>query len=144
MNGDHLFRISLNDRLSTYFKWHEVLWLPKWGIHCFPTDEVRENLIQFFHEKIDPIRSYIDKPFIVVSGYRPRAYNDFIKGATLSQHCLGRAVDVRVEGMTGDALRMALRPVLERFKVRVEDLPGASWVHIDNGVVGPSGRFFKP
>ena len=33
---------------------------------------------------------------------------------------------------------------LERLKIRMEDAPNNNWIHIDLGIVGKTGRFFKP
>ena len=48
----------------------------------------------------------------------------------LSAHCLGRAVDFDVQGMTAEEVRTWLvRKDLFNFKIRLE--AGVNWVHID-------------
>lgn len=46
-------------------------------------------------EVLEEVRYYYAGPLIVVSGYRPPAYNTKIGGAKASQHMEGRAADVR-------------------------------------------------
>jgi hypothetical protein len=62
----------------------------------------------------------------------------------MSAHTLGMAVDFSVATLKADEVRELLKPELERLKIRMEDLPGSTWVHIDTREPGGSGRFFKP
>lgn len=49
--------------------------------------------------KLEELRAAIGKPILVTSGCRCRKYNQTIGGATASQHLLGTAADVTVQGM---------------------------------------------
>ena len=94
------------------------------------------------------IRYYVGAPIFVTSGLRPGKYNEYIGGAKRSQHTMGKACDFWVVGYEGkdgsDAVRELLKPKLEDFGIRMENLPGATWVHIDLRKPGKSGRYFKP
>lgn len=57
---------------------------------------------------LEALRVALGKPVLIVSGCRCRAYNDRCGGARSSQHLLGTAADVRVEGMSPDALVAAV------------------------------------
>ena len=62
--------------------------------------EVVVNL-QLLAEQLQILRDFIGKPITINSGYRSPHYNDVvIKGAKRSQHKLGTAADIRVEGVS--------------------------------------------
>ena len=84
------------------------------------------------------------KPMSVTSCLRPELYNAFVKGSERSYHMQGRAIDFEIRDVPADEIRELLKPKLDEFGLRMEDLPGSSWVHLDDGEPGPSGRFFKP
>lgn len=128
---------------SKHFKWKEALWLPQWGFHSLPTQDIALNIIETAN-RMDAIRNIIVKPIYVTSWYRPLAYNRLIGGAKSSYHTSGLAVDFIVKGYQSDAVRELLIDFLEKLEIRMEDLSGASWVHIDLGKPMKTGRFFKP
>ncbi len=127
------------------FKWRDALWCNQWGVHVLPGSKlIQENIIATA-EKLQNIRDILGKPIIPTVWYRPEVYNKLIGGAKLSYHVQGLAVDFIVKGIGSDAVREILLEHLDRLDIRMEDLDGASWVHIDLGKVGPSRkRFFKP
>lgn len=45
-------------------------------------------------EALEVLRGIVGKPLNIVSGYRTKATNAAVGGATNSQHCRGRAVDL--------------------------------------------------
>lgn len=126
-----------------YFRWKEVLYLNRWGIHVLPTDVQYLNLIKVC-KKADLVRAYLDTPMTITSALRPTKYNELIGGARFSHHKLGKALDFQCRKIKPDRIRELLEPVLDDFEIRMEDLPGSSWVHIDIAEPGKTGRFFKP
>ena len=50
-------------------------------------------------ELLQILRDRINKPIVIVSGYRTKEYNKKIKGAPNSYHLKGQAADIRVEGV---------------------------------------------
>jgi len=44
------------------------------------------------------LRDYVNKPITINSGYRSPSYNEKIGGAKSSQHLLGKAADIVIEG----------------------------------------------
>jgi hypothetical protein len=61
-------------------------------------------------ECLEKIRVAVGKPVKITSGYRSWGYNSrlyrqvYKKRPTLSQHCSGRAADIRITGMSGNEI----------------------------------------
>lgn len=136
------------DKVAKYFTVKEALFLPTWNRLANEedglNDKVKVSLIKTF-AILDKVRELFNKPVIVHVAYRPAPYNALVKGAKRSAHIFGLAVDFHVAGISCDEARRILASKLEEFKIRMEDLPGSSWVHIDTRVVYRGcPRLFKP
>jgi len=144
MKPDHLEEF-LESKIGDckHFKWSEALWLPTWQIHVLPDEDVAKNIIETAN-KLESIRAILGKPIKVTSWYRPAEYNKAIGGAKLSAHQEGLACDFHAKGLKADAVREILVDYLARLDIRMEDLEGANWVHIDLKSPSKNGRFFKP
>lgn len=138
-------RLALNENVPgcKNFTWKEVLYLPQWKIHAFPTPAQYQNLI-FTVSRLELIRKYIGLPIQITSGLRPDVYNKLIGGARLSAHVTGDAVDFSIRNLKADRVREILEPILADFEIRMEKLPDSNWVHIDTRAPGVSGRYFYP
>ena len=138
------FEIDLDQSLPgcKNFTWREALYCPRWNIHAVPTADVIRRITNFA-PKVQIVRDFLGLPMLTESWWRPPKYNALIGGAQFSEHMDGGALDFKCPGMSGDQLRHMLQPKLEEFGLRMEDLPGASWVHIDDKEPG-NKRFFKP
>lgn len=81
------------------------------------------------------IREHFGKPVTITSGYRTAAHNATVGGAKSSQHLLGRAADIRVEGVSVEdvaAYAESLMPDwggVGRYPVKAGRATG--WVHVD-------------
>ena len=64
------------------------------GISNKPSGEHLSNLIQIATKIFQPVRDHFQKPIVVSSGYRSKALNDLIGGASGSQHSKGEALDL--------------------------------------------------
>jgi D-alanyl-D-alanine dipeptidase len=68
------------------------------GIKNLPTEEHIANLKKLAENIFEPIRINFRQPIRISSGYRSQALNAAIGGATNSQHSLGEAIDIDMEG----------------------------------------------
>ena len=81
------------------------------------------------------IREHFGKAVTITSGYRTAAHNAAVGGAKSSQHLLGRAADIRVEGVSvEDVAAYAERLMPDwggvgRYPVKADRAAG--WVHVD-------------
>lgn len=63
-----------------------------------------ERLAQFLEE----VRKVLGKPVVISSGYRGPEVNAHVGGSKNSQHMVGCAADIRVPGMSPDAVCKAI------------------------------------
>jgi uncharacterized protein YcbK (DUF882 family) len=62
-------------------------------------DEVLFN-VQRLANQMQQLRTHLNKPVNINSGYRSISHNEAIGGSLNSQHILGKACDITVQGMT--------------------------------------------
>ncbi len=70
------------------------------GIDNSPTPEHIENMKVLAEKIFQPIREHFDRPIFVSSGYRSKALNTAIGGSQTSQHSIGEAIDIDMDGTT--------------------------------------------
>lgn len=81
------------------------------------------------------IREHFGKPVTITSGYRTAAHNRAVGGAPYSQHCYGRAADIRVAGVPVEQLAAYAETLLPgtggigRYPAKAGRAAG--WVHVD-------------
>lgn len=115
-----------NHRLAPDFKVRELRCRD--GTDTVMVDEVLTVVLQC-------IREHFGKPVVITSGYRTAAHNAAVGGAKSSQHMLGRAADIRVEGVSvEDVAAYAERLMPDwggvgRYPVKAGRATG--WVHVD-------------
>jgi len=68
------------------------------GISNEPTAEHLENFKKLALHVFQPIREHFLVPIHISSGYRSKALNAAIGGASSSQHCTGEAIDIDMDG----------------------------------------------
>ena len=84
---------------------------------------------------LQAIREHFGKPITITSGYRTAAHNAAVGGAKSSQHLLGRAADIQVQGVSVEdvaAYAESLMPDwggVGRYPVKAGRAKG--WVHVD-------------
>ena len=84
------------------------------------------------------IREHFGKPVYITSGYRTAAHNAAVGGSKSSQHLLGRAADLHVEGVPVAAVAayaenlLPSRGGIGRYpKDAAHPKRSTGWVHID-------------
>lgn len=77
---------------------------------------------------LEKIRKVVCKPITITSGYRSLTLNRALKSADTSQHILGCAADIKVQGMTPDELVKAIIQSDIQFDQMIREFD--SWVHI--------------
>ena len=113
-------------RLAPYFKVRELRCRD--GSDTVMVDETLTVVLQC-------IREHFGKPVTITSGYRTAAHNEAVGGAKSSQHLLGRAADIRVQGVSVEdvaAYAESLMPDwggVGRYPVKAGRATG--WVHVD-------------
>lgn len=70
------------------------------GINNEPPNIAIENLRLLCIRILQPLRDFIGRAITISSGYRCIKLNGLVGGVITSQHVIGKAVDIKVEGMT--------------------------------------------
>lgn len=106
---------------------------------CVP-DSLIPN-VQALAEQLEILRVHIDRPIVIVSGYRSAAHNKRIKGAARSQHLYAKAADIRVAGYSSPELDRDILELIAAGKLRDGGVGlYSSWVHYD---IGKPGRRWR-
>lgn len=103
------------------------------GIDNTPPPELLPRLIMLA-EMLERIRSTVNAPVIVSSGYRCPELNALVGGATTSDHPQGHAADI-IAPRFGSATELArllapLVSVLSIGQIILEGVKGKQWVHV--------------
>jgi len=92
---------------------------------------VKESLKQLCEQILEPLRLHLGKPVNITSGYRCPRVNKKKKGSKNSQHMLGEAADINVEGMTNLEIIAAIKLLLLPIDQCIEEF--GQWVHVSYG-----------
>lgn len=68
------------------------------GVSNMPTPEHIENLKLLANNIFEPIREHFNVPIRISSAYRSNILNKSIGGANKSQHSIGQAIDIDMDG----------------------------------------------
>ena len=100
-----------------------------------PNDAEMANLV-LLAEFLEKVKSLLDgKPIMVNSAFRSKQVNDSVGSKDTSQHRTGCAADIRVPGMTPDAVVRALVASKLPFDQVIREFD--AWTHIS---VSPTPR----
>lgn len=93
--------------------------------------EVFNNILLLVKE-LQTLRDFIGKPITINSGYRSPEYNNKIGGASRSQHLLGKAADIRVEGVSPRELRGVIEELIKDGRLSFKGIGAYSnFTHVD-------------
>lgn len=153
--------VPLEDYITNekHFKWKEALWLPSLKCYHSPSKEEVAN-IKSLCLKLDSVRKFIGKPFVIHCWIRPSKtkdesgkhnginYNAVVNGSKASSHIPGLAVDFHVEGMSVDEVMALIKPKLPEFTLAAENNSisnGRNWIHLQNKILKDgTWRVFNP
>lgn len=104
-----------------------------------PNAKEKEKLTNLCNQILEPIRSRYGKPIKINSGFRSKAVNKAVSGATNSQHCLAEAADIEdaASRENNDALFNTIKSMIENCELTVGQLiweygnnKRPNWVHV--------------
>lgn len=79
--------------------------------------EAQFNNIQELAKSLQALRDELGKPINITNAYRSRAHNAAIGGTKNSQHTLGKAADIYVEGYKPKELAKVIEGLIEDGKM---------------------------
>lgn len=117
-------------KLSEHFTLAEMC-ATSTGLPNNPTPAVQANLTKLCRNVLEPTRIMTGEPLIITSGYRSRAVNIKVGGATNSYHLTGLAADIRVRS------EQYAQTLLDIFALNThvdlalyEHSKTAKWIHV--------------
>jgi zinc D-Ala-D-Ala carboxypeptidase len=98
------------------------------GLDNTPNPSNQQNLVRLanFLEEVKKVLG--GKPIMINSAYRGPLVNAAVKGSKNSQHLIGCAADIRVPGMTPDAVCRAIIASELQYDQLIREFD--SWTHI--------------
>ena len=98
-------------QIGRFFSWAELTVsgaAARLGLDNTPPPAVQPAMQRLVEVVLDPLRAALGRPVRVTSGYRAPTVNRAINGSPTSQHMLGEAADIKVEGVSAEALATAI------------------------------------
>lgn len=114
------------------------------GIDNTPNDHEIENLKRLCNCILEPLRDIVGKPIHINSAYRNAEVNRLVGSKSTSQHVLGCAADIIVDGITTDELVKAIigsgLPYDQVIREYAKTNGTGGWVHVSV----PNTKDMKP
>jgi hypothetical protein len=79
-------------------------------------------------ELLENVRALFDKPIRINSAYRSITVNSLLGSKPTSQHCIGCAADIRIDGLTPDQIIKKIIKSDIQYDQLIREFD--SWVHI--------------
>lgn len=80
--------------------------------------QVLEN-VKLLAKELQVLRDFVGKKITINSGYRSKAYNATLKGASpKSQHLLGKAADITIAGMSPKQVAETIEKLIQQGKMK--------------------------
>ncbi len=98
------------------------------GFDNTPDEIAISNLTRLCSQILEPIRDIVHKPVQVTSGYRSPTVNALIGSKPTSQHTVGCAADIKVQGVASDVLIKAIIGAGLPYDQVIREYD--SWVHV--------------
>lgn len=101
------------------------------GLDNTPDTPAIGDLHDLVRYVLDPLREALGAPVLVNSGYRSEAVNKAVGGVRTSQHCLGQAADIHVNGMSVAELVRTVVDLHLPYDQLIDEY--GYWVHVSYG-----------
>ncbi len=119
------------DKKVKNYGWDNVKHFKKSEFNCkcgCGLNNMNLNVVQI----ADQIRDYFGKPCIVNSGSRCSKHNKSVGGVSNSRHLSGKAIDIYIQGISGNTLLSYTKQLVNQGKLRYTYLiSNSNAVHID-------------
>jgi hypothetical protein len=102
------------------------------GVSNMPTPEHLENFKLLAEKVFEPIREHFGVPIHISSGYRSKELNKAIGGSSSSQHLLGQAIDIDMDGSSSGVTNKQVFDFIIKnldFDQAINEF-NYSWVHV--------------
>jgi len=86
-------------------------------IESYEQDVAVQDNLQILAEQLQVIRDYIAKPITINIAYRPEFWERLRGRSGTSQHCLGKAADITVRGMSTKVLHQIILNLIKEGKI---------------------------
>lgn len=123
--------LSPNFSLEEMIRSDEALRL---AINNAPGELERDNLRRLCVQVLEPLRAALGRPIVVTSGYRDPVLNTIVGGSKTSDHCAGRAADIKVPGMSPREVCESIRLLELPYKQVIHEF--GAWCHVS---IPPAG-----
>lgn len=101
-----------------------------------PTPDIVANLELLCVNVLQPIRDFFTYPVKINSAYRCVELNQLIGGKPNSEHCLGMAADIEIDGVSNYDLALYIKDNLKYTQLILEFYtmgdPTSGWVHVSH------------
>src|SRR5262245_13244853 len=121
------------DQLTVHFAVSEFAQKSRQGISSqpYPAEWINERLRPLC-DALEALRTILERPIKVISGFRSEEYNKAIGGARLSQHVQGRAADIVIPGVDAQVVHDMALDLYKAGRLNIGglgDYPG--FTHVD-------------
>lgn len=99
-------------QLTTHFSLDEL----RCSCDCAVPPRILDRL-RTLAQSLEIIRAEIQRPLLVISGFRCAERNARVGGAPASRHLMGDAADLQARGMTGAELRRVAESLIAARKI---------------------------
>lgn len=93
-----------------------------------PSSLVEIHIKELCLNVLEPLRAHLNRPIRITSGYRPEWLNKAIGGSASSQHMIGQAADIVVDGVPPDLVAKTLIDAGIEFDQLIVEF--GRWVHV--------------
>jgi uncharacterized protein YcbK (DUF882 family) len=91
-----------------------------------------EDRLRPLCQQLEVLRTAIDRPIVVISGYRSPEWNARVRGAKNSQHMEGRAADIRVADVDAGIVHARLLDLHAQGAIKIGGLGRyRTFTHVD-------------